>query len=166
MFQKLKFREHFFNHINAHPILKEKFKDAKLVGALEGHGLMLGTINRELSKDNMLFVGDSAGLIDVVTANGIPQAMKSAKIAAQKTVEAINSNNFKHSFLKTYDKEVYKALKKSLRSGRIFNIFYRTESSYKIALKITDLLFKYKLVDKFLKIGVYGISFKKRTVKK
>ena len=36
-----------------------------------------------------MLVGDAAGLIDLISANGIPQAMISGKLAALQAIECI-----------------------------------------------------------------------------
>lgn len=162
-YHNLNFREHFFNHIKTHPILKDKFKDAKLIEKVEGHGLLLGTKNRKVSDNRVLFVGDAAGIIDIVTANGIPQAFKSAKVATTIAVQALKVKNYSAAFLKSYDKQLYKTLKKDLRTGRVFTKIYRTDWSYKIALRSANFSFKTGIISKLLSLGIYGFNPKKKT---
>lgn len=160
-YQGVKLRDHFMDQVQNHPLLKDKFKNAKLQGKLEGHGLMLGTKDRKLSTDRMLFVGDAAGIIDIVTANGIPQAMKSAKLAVEQIQKAMVQNNFSGDFLKEYDEKIYKKLHSDLKTGRLFTRIFRTEWSYRISLGITNLIVRWKIIDKFLMLMVYGTKLKK-----
>jgi flavin-dependent dehydrogenase len=158
---KAKLIDHFMDQINNHPVLKEKFKDAKIQGKIEGHGLMLGTKNRKLSADRMLFVGDAAGIIDIVTANGIPQAMKSAKIAVEQIEQALKTGKFNAEHLQEYDQNIYNKLKPELRAGRLFTGLFRTEWSYRIALTAINFVVKWKIIDKVLLFMVYGPKLKK-----
>ncbi|MFT6717406.1 MAG: flavin-dependent dehydrogenase [Saprospiraceae bacterium] len=159
--QKIKLRDHFIDQTNQHPLLKKKFKDAKIQSTIEGHGLMLGTKNRKLSAKRMLFVGDAAGIIDIVTANGIPQAMKSAKIAVEQIEESLKLAKYDAKYLKQYDKRIYKKLKPDLKMGRLFTSIFRTERSYRIALALTNMVIKWKVIDKMFTFTIYGPKIKK-----
>ncbi|MBC7651449.1 MAG: FAD-dependent monooxygenase, partial [Deinococcales bacterium] len=76
--------ELFWEAIQLHPTLKERFKNAEQVGKLEGGALHLGTKKRAISGDGYMLAGDAGGLIDLMSGNGIPQAMISGKFAAQQ----------------------------------------------------------------------------------
>lgn len=56
---------------------------------IEIHGSMIPTSNSEriLSRDRVLFVGDTVSLADPITAEGITNALSSGKIAAEAIVE-------------------------------------------------------------------------------
>ena len=105
--------------LNHHPILQPRFAKAKMIGKIEGSKLNLGTYKRQLSGDRFLLVGDAAGLIDLLSANGIPQALACAKIAAEFTEKAVLSNNFSAATFQQYDQRVYKRVENYLKLGRM-----------------------------------------------
>lgn len=105
--------------LKEHPILKDRFKNARIVGEIAGSRLNLGVKKRKISGDRFVLVGDAAGLIDLLSANGIPQAMLSAKIAAEEIAGAIAANDFSAKKLSVYDKRVHERTKNYLKLGRI-----------------------------------------------
>ena len=119
--KKLNLKTEFANFIETHPILKGKFSDATRVSQFQGSSLALGTKKRVLYGDRYMIAGDTAGLIDLITANGIPQAMLSGKLAALQAQACINANNFSQEFLSAYQSKLYKAVKGELSVGRFIN---------------------------------------------
>ncbi len=113
----------FWEMIDLHPTLRERFKAAEQVGKLEGSALHLGTKKRNISGDGYMLAGDAGGLIDLISANGIPQAMISGKFAAEQAAIAIEKNDFSAAFLKNYDLKVFKKIDNDLTLGRIISPF-------------------------------------------
>ena len=149
-------RQHFLELIETHPVLNKKFKDAKIKGKVDGHPLLLGTKNRKLSGNRCLFIGDAGGLIDVVSANGIPQGMKSAEIAIGcihkwREEKAIINDEL----MRQYDVLIYKKLKKDLLAGRIITQLNRVKFLRRIYLMATNLFVNRLLINLFMKIAVY-----------
>lgn len=105
--------------LKEHPILKTRFEHAKMIGKPQGSSLFLGTKKRKLSGNNFMLVGDAAGLIDLLSANGIPQAMLSAKIAAEEISKCIVTNDFSASALAQYDVRVHKRLENYLKMSQL-----------------------------------------------
>ncbi|MFX1456734.1 MAG: NAD(P)/FAD-dependent oxidoreductase [Promethearchaeota archaeon] len=70
----------------------------------------------------LLIVGDSAGMIDPLTGEGLQYAMDAAEIAADIIVEAFQQNNFSKKFFKRYQtrwmKSFGKDFKWSIRMAR------------------------------------------------
>ncbi len=113
----------FWEAIELHPTLKERFKNAEQVGKLEGGALHLGTKTRPISGDGYMIAGDAGGLIDLMSGNGIPQAMISGKFAALQAAKAIASNDFSAAALKAYDANVYNKINKDLKLGKLLSPF-------------------------------------------
>ena len=113
----------FWEAIQLHPTLKERFKNAEQVGKLEGGALHLGTKKRAISGDGYMLAGDAGGLIDLMSGNGIPQAMISGKFAAQQAAKAIAANNFSAAALKEYDVNVFNKINKDLKLGKLLSPF-------------------------------------------
>lgn len=93
-----------------------------------------------------MLVGDAAGLIDLLSANGIPQAIISAKIAAEEIHKCIVVNDFSASALAQYDVRVHKRLENYLKMSQLVAPFVTN----KFFLKLTVLLMNY-LAKKFNK---------------
>lgn len=111
-----------FNHlIETDPELKPIFQNAKRVSSFAGSQLKLGTKKRTVCGARYMLTGDSAGLIDLITANGIPQAMTSGKLAAMQAKDCIVENDFSASFIKRYEDTLSRNLKKELILGKIAN---------------------------------------------
>jgi menaquinone-9 beta-reductase len=119
--KKLSLTKEFEQLIETDEMLKEKFKDAKRVSNFAGSQLILGTKKRQVCGDRFMITGDTAGLIDLITANGIPQAMLSGKLAAEQAKKCLTENNYSKEFIKTYEKTLFRAIKNELMLGRLVN---------------------------------------------
>lgn len=120
---KLNINTLFWEAIDLHPTLKERFKNAEQVGKLEGSALHLGTKKRAISGNGYMLAGDAGGLIDLISGNGIPQAMISGKFAAEQAAIALEKNDFSAAVLKDYDKKVFIKISNDLKLGRIMSPF-------------------------------------------
>ena len=86
--------------------------------------------HRQLSKDNILLVGDAAGLADPLVAEGISNAIHSGKMAAR----AINENPGAAS--ESYDNLVKQDLRGQIRSAKLMSkIFYDYPSISSLVLQ-------------------------------
>lgn len=120
---KLNLNTLFREIIDLHPTLRERFQNAEQVGKLEGSALHLGTKKRNISGDGYMLAGDAGGLIDLISANGIPQAMISGKFAAEQAALAVEKNDFSANTLKDYDRKVFNKIDNDLKLGRILSPF-------------------------------------------
>ncbi|MBO9199555.1 MULTISPECIES: geranylgeranyl reductase family protein [Niastella] len=105
---KINVKNAFYDFIERSPVLKEKFKDASLVGSLQGCGLPMGSRWVTMSGDHFLLVGDAASLIDPVSGDGIGNAVLSGKLAAEQVKQCFATNNFSEAFVKSYEQLLYK----------------------------------------------------------
>lgn len=101
-----------------HPLLKERFEHAKPIESVKGYGLPLGSIKRKISGERFLLVGDAASLIDPFSGEGIGNAIRSGRIAAQHVLACFEKKNFSAAFNARYDEEVYRRMWKELRISR------------------------------------------------
>lgn len=77
---------------------------------------------RKIANDRVLLVGDSARLVDPFSGEGIRNGIKSAKIASEVILDALN----KKISLQSYQERVYRAMARELFiSWIISGIFYR-----------------------------------------
>lgn len=108
--QKLNLKKMMLNALENNVNLKERFKNAKMLGDIKGWGLPLGSKKRKLSGERYLLVGDAGSLIDPFTGEGIGNAMISGRFAAEIAVNALQENEFSEGFFKEYDQLVYNKL--------------------------------------------------------
>lgn len=108
--KKINLKEAMLKAIKENPTIRDRFKNAELVGKIDGWGLPLGSKKRKLSDDHILLCGDAASLIDPFSGEGISNAMYSGMIAAQIAEKCLQQNNFKSTVLAEYDHLVYKRL--------------------------------------------------------
>lgn len=111
-------KQTFADFLEENPLAKSKFARAEQLRNFEGAQLKLGTLKRKIHRERYIAVGDAAGLIDILSANGIPQAFMSGKIAAQHLANCIATNDFSEATLKAYEKAIFKATHNYLKLGR------------------------------------------------
>ena len=119
-------RERFDSVVKSIDVLDRKFANAKRIGNFEGSMLFLGTRRRIVAGDSYLVAGDSAGLIEFFSGNGIPQAFHSGRIAGETAISAIENQNFSAGFLSNYEEKLYQKIKLNYAGGRIvFPLLHR-----------------------------------------
>ncbi len=104
--------------LRTHPHLQERFKNARPLETVKGYGLPLGSKKRNLSGERFLLTGDAASLIDPFSGEGIANAIRSGRVAAEHVIECYKLKNFSAAFNKAYDKEIYKRMWKELKVSR------------------------------------------------
>ncbi len=120
--KKANLRQLMQDAIARHPIIKERFKNARLESKVEGWGLPLGSKKRNISGERFLLTGDAGSLIDPFTGEGIGNALVSGLVASRQIKKALEANNFSSGFLKEYDKELYKKLWAELKLSHYLQI--------------------------------------------
>ncbi len=136
--KNLRIKDMMLDAINNNPNLKDRFKHAELIDDIQGWGLPLGSVKRNISGNRFLLVGDAASLIDPFTGEGIGNAMVSGEFAAHSAVTAIKEGDYSAAFLKLYDKKVYDRLFTELRlSYRIQRLVNRPWLFNFLANKVT-----------------------------
>ena len=149
--KKINLRAMFFQFIKEHPELNERFKNAEMVGELEGFGLPLGSRKVIMSGDNFLLVGDAASLIDPFSGEGIGNAMLSGKLAAEQVIDSFKIKNFSAEKLSNYDTQLMKVI------GKEMKLRYKAQqllAKYPFLLDIIFKLSKNKMFIAFLQKGM------------
>ena len=123
----LDLKKTFDDFLANHPLIKAKFANATQLEKFSGSQLRLGTVKRKIHGNRFIMAGDAAGLIDILSANGIPQAFMSGKIAAQHLQECVLKNDFSEKALRSYEKAIYKATSNYLRLGRLTSPLMKSE---------------------------------------
>ena len=108
--KSINLRQSFFDIIDNHPAFKDRFRDAEMMGKLEGYGLPLGSKKRVISGDHYMIIGDAGHLIDPLTGEGIGHAFYSGFIAAEQAQVCLEQNQFSAEFMQAYDVRVARVL--------------------------------------------------------
>jgi geranylgeranyl reductase family protein len=133
--KKLNLKKLLLDIVANDPVFRERFKDATLIGGIEGYGLPLGSKKRQLSGERYMLTGDAACLIDPLTGEGIGNALYSGRIAAFQAIEALKANNFSAAQLANYDTEVYRVMGKELQLSHRLQQLLRFPSLFNALLK-------------------------------
>lgn len=104
--------------IETHPQLKDRFKNAKALESIKGFGLPLGSKKRRLSGDRYVLTGDAASLIDPFSGEGIGNAIRSGRVAADHVQDCIAAGDYSADFNKQYDDEIYRRMWSELNISR------------------------------------------------
>ncbi|MGQ4832542.1 MAG: NAD(P)/FAD-dependent oxidoreductase [Candidatus Asgardarchaeia archaeon] len=83
-----------------------KINRSKLKGAI----LPVGGFRRPLVVDNVLLVGDAAGVVDPITGEGIYPSIKSSQIASNVILSAFDKAIFSKEFFKSYEETLWSEL--------------------------------------------------------
>ncbi len=130
----------FEKFIQTNESVRERFRKAERVSDFTGSRLILGTKKRTICGDRYMFLGDSAGLIDLITANGIPQAMLSGRLAAEQAKKCIMQQDFSKEALMEYQTTLQHQIKKDVAVGKTVNPFLKYSWIHKVLISIFNFL--------------------------
>ncbi|HEY8917888.1 MAG TPA: geranylgeranyl reductase family protein [Chitinophaga sp.] len=146
--KKINVKDAFHNFIERSAILKEKFRDAQPLGAIQGCGLPIGSRWVVMSGDHFLLAGDAASLIDPMSGDGIGNAILSGKLAAEQAIQCFVAGNFGAAFMKNYEQQLYMAVGANMkRKARALKMLARMPFFFDLAFTIG----KNRIVKKFIK---------------
>ncbi len=112
---RINLKEKLKDIIENHPNVKHRFANAKPMEKPKGFGLPLGSRKVSCSGHRFLLLGDAASLIDPLTGEGIGNAIRSGRIAADHLQQAFAQKRFDAEFNKQYDQEIYRKMWTELR---------------------------------------------------
>lgn len=149
--RKVNLRSMLKDIIENHPNVKDRFKDAKPLESIRGFGLPMGSKKRPCSGDHFLLLGDAASLIDPFSGEGIGNAMRSGRIAADHLVRAFEAKRFDAKFNRRYDKTLYSKmwnefrfsyyLRKLMQHPKMFNFLLKKGvQSKSVRMLLTSIL--------------------------
>jgi menaquinone-9 beta-reductase len=98
------------NLIENDSALRQRLKNAKLIGQIKGWPLTTYNANQLLVDDRVMLVGDAAGLVNPLNGEGIQYALLSGRWASQVAIKAIEKNDFSKDALSEYPRVVEKEL--------------------------------------------------------
>lgn len=116
--KKVNLKDTLTTLLKTHPHLVERFKDARPLETIKGYGLPLGSKKRNISGERFLLLGDAAALIDPFSGEGIANAIRSGRVAADHLVNCFAKKDFSAAFNKGYDKEIYRRMWNEFKISR------------------------------------------------
>jgi len=108
--RRFNLKANFLEIIENDPVIRARFKEAKMLGKITGYSLPLGSKKRQLSGDHFMLVGDAGHLVDPLTGEGIGNAIYSGFIAAEQAQQCFEQKDFSAAFLHAYDVRIARVL--------------------------------------------------------
>jgi flavin-dependent dehydrogenase len=130
---------------------------------IKGYGLPLGSKKRNLSGAKFLLAGDAAALIDPFSGEGIANAIRSGRIAAEHVIKCFEQNNFSAAFNKAYDREIYHRMWKEFKISRTLQNLVRYPILFNYVIKKAR---QSKYLQKFLVEALANVEKKKKILMK
>lgn len=112
-------KEIFYRIIREEPSIRDRFAGAKALEEVKGYGLPLGSRKRPVSASRVVLIGDAAGLIDPFSGEGVGNAIRSGRIAAEILAAAIQEKDFSGKSLLRYDHVLQQKVWTELRISRM-----------------------------------------------
>lgn len=112
---------------------------------LHGHPVQLYSGRKKLVHDRIMLIGEIAGCVDPLTAEGIRPAIKSAYFAAQLIAKAIAENNIK--IIKKYNRVFHKEIGKDFRYARIASALFNRNGHTLLSTRLSA-----NAIHRFMKI--------------
>jgi len=103
-----------------------RFAEAEQTTEILTHGLPLAMTKKNISGNRFLLIGDAASLINPLTGEGIGNAIRSGRIAANHIISCQNDNNYSQKYNKKFDKSIYSAMWKEIK----FDVFLQKLVKY------------------------------------
>jgi geranylgeranyl reductase family protein len=116
--QRINLKDTLTDIIQHHPNVKDRFRNARPLETVKGFGLPIGSRKVNCSGKGFLLAGDAACLIDPFTGEGIGNAIRSGRIAANHLLSAFEQQRFDAAFHLGYDREIYRKMWTELRVSR------------------------------------------------
>ena len=117
------------------PALASRFKNAQARESIKGFGLRLGSKKRPLSGNRFLLAGDAAALIDPFSGEGIGNAIRSGRVAAEHIIKCFAQSDFSVEFNKAYDQEIYRRMWKELKISRTLQLLCKYPGLFNFIIK-------------------------------
>lgn len=124
--KKLNLKEIMQAELSTNPLLASRFENARPLETVKGFGIPIGSRKYPLSGDGFLLCGDAACLVDPLTGEGIANAVRSGRFAAEYAAQALAAGRTDAAFLKAYDKKIYSLVGDELRLSRFMQRCFRS----------------------------------------
>lgn len=124
---------------------------------LHGHPIQLYKGRQQLVAGNVLLVGEIAGCVDPLTAEGIRPAIKSGYLAAKVIADSFKMGKLKLNNLRRYDVEFHNQLGKDFQYARIMAYFLN-----KYLAKILPMISSHQAVAGFMSVFSGKSTYRKK----
>lgn len=156
---KINLKETLNTLIQTHPALKERFVNAKPLETVKGYGLPLGSKQRNISGERFLLSGDAASMIDPFSGEGIGNAIRCGRVAADHIIKCFAENNYTAAFNKAYDKEIYRRMWGELKVSRTLQRLLKYPWLYNLIVRKAN---KNKYLRQFLVEALASVDTKRK----
>jgi len=95
--------------------LKSRLAGAERIEAVRSRIIPLGGLRREISGHRFLLTGDAAALVDPITGEGVGNAIRSGRVAAEQIINCFRADDFSGAFNKAYDAVIYRRMMPEFR---------------------------------------------------
>lgn len=121
--KKINMNKCFEGLLSSEP-LKSRLSGGKQSEPFKGYILPMGGDRRDISGKRFLLAGDAASLVDPSTGEGVGNAIRSGRVAAEHILHCVKADEFSSAFNKAYDKEIYRRMMTEFRfHSRMRNLF-------------------------------------------
>ncbi len=90
--------------------LKSRLTGAVRTEAVKGYTIPYGGRRGPISGHRFLLAGDAAALVDPITGEGVGNAIRSGRVAAEHIINCFRADDFSAGFNKAYDDEIYRRM--------------------------------------------------------
>lgn len=90
----------------AHPPIQDRLRRARQVGPVKGFPIRTDFARANVYAHRLLVAGESAGLVNPFTAEGIDYALESGQAAGQVLIEACAADDFGLKRMRTYERAI------------------------------------------------------------
>jgi len=124
--RKINLNRSFEEMLSSEP-LKSRLAGGERVETFKGHILPLGGERKDISGNRFLLAGDAASLVDPFTGEGVGNAIRSGRVAAEHILACVKADDFSAEFNKSYDREIYRRMMPEFRfHSQMRNLFNYT----------------------------------------
>lgn len=128
------------NILCRNPRLSEIFNTAEFLWAKPVSIAQISFEQKTLLENNVLMVGDAAGMITPLCGNGMSMAMHGAKIAFEFGQQFLNEEISREELIKMYEKRWQQLFAKRLQTGRIIQGFFGNETMSNLLVSSMKLI--------------------------
>ncbi|MBI4176678.1 MAG: geranylgeranyl reductase family protein, partial [Candidatus Aenigmarchaeota archaeon] len=102
--------------VTQNPLFVERFRNAKPLEDVKAWNLPIASHRRKCYGQNVMLIGDAAGLINPLSGEGVGTGVISAKLAAEVAIEAMEKNDYSEKFIKQYYDRLWEAIGEEIKA--------------------------------------------------
>ncbi|MEM4348374.1 MAG: geranylgeranyl reductase family protein [Candidatus Anstonellaceae archaeon] len=144
----------------------ERFAKAKLKSELSGWMLPLASARRRCAGEGFVLIGDAASLVDPFSGEGIGNAMRSAKIAAEKLGDALADGSYKPQHCLEYERALWLEMDSEVKYSHLMQrlgkykwlldlIIKKAQQSQKLKRELAEMIASRAAKKKVTDLGFY-----------